>query len=213
MQISFIYPEMNMESYIDTLDGFNSDISIKNIKSLLPRIIATLFSTFVFISWAIVIWIMFYFVTWLITGKSVNVIFLGISLYLIGILFTFDIVRYMLKRSRPLILEIFRTADKEESYTYSAYVERVESSKHVKKDVDYYKMCDILRASKIKDATAVCNGEICKVEVLYESPKGNGVFTFRLPYHDGNSLNKVIVDFNRRCVIFPKEASNNEEFS
>lgn len=213
MQISFIYPEMNMESYLDTLDGFNSDINLKNIKSLLPRIIASLLSIFTFISWAIVVWIMFYFVTWLITGKSVNTIYLGIALYLIAILFSFDVVRYMLKKSRPLILEIFRTQDKEESYTFSAYVERKEGSKLVKNDVEYYRMCDILRSSRINDATAVCNGDLCKVEVAYSSPKDSGVFTFNLPYHDGSSLDKVIVDFNRRCVIFPKEASNNEELS
>ena len=67
-------------------------------------------------------------------------------------------------------------------------------------------MCDTLKSSKIVDASAICDGDRCRVEVKYKSQNEDfEIFTFSLPYHESPVLDSVIVDLNRKEVIFPKE--------
>ena len=209
MEIGFIYPDLDMDSYVDSIDSFNFDISQENLKTLLPRLTLFIVKLLVYVVWLLIVRVLFLKITWAVTAKGAGVIIPSLMGFLVLILVSLQLISYLRKKFRPHLLKLLRGEEAKESFSMSAYVERKDGSKLVRQEVGFYKMCDTLKRSKIVDATAVCDGKECKVEVQYENNGDSSVFTFYLSYHDSD-VDHVIVDLNRRCVIFPKEVIKNE---
>lgn len=209
MEIGFIYPDLDMDLFVDTIDSFNGDISSDNLKSFLPRtIVSLLLNVLIYALWLYVLRKAFLWVTFYVTARKTEIIGLFLFLLLLFIIFSLQAIAFLRKKLRPRLLKLFKSEEVQESYSFSAYVERSDEDKLARKEVGFYKMCDTLKKSKITDASAVCDGSMCKVEVAYENPADSSVFTFYLPYHDGE-VDKIIVDFIRKCVVFPKEEKEN----
>ncbi len=209
MEIGFIYPDLDTDLFVDSIDSFNSDISLDNKRTFLPRAAVLVLNIFVYVVWALIVRGLFSIITYYVTAKRVTVIGLCLFAYLLGIIASLQGLSALRKKLRPKLLKLFRGEEAEESYSFSAYVERKDGKKLARRDVGFYKMCDTLKRSKIVDATAVCDGSQCKVEVAFENESESSVYTFFLEYHDGD-VDKVIVDLIRKCVIFPKEEKTDE---
>lgn len=209
MEIGFIYPDLDTDLFVDTIGSFNSDISSDNLRTSLPRAAVFVVNVLVYILWALIVRRIFFAVNYFVTAKSVEVIGLCLFLYFLGIVLSLQGLAILRKKLRPHLLKALKADEAVESYSFSAYVERRDEGKLARRDVGFYKMCDTLKRSKIVDATAVCDGTQCKVEVAFENNEESSVYTFFLEYHDGD-VDKVIVDLIRKCVIFPKEEKKNE---
>lgn len=211
MEIGFIYPDMDMDYYVDTIDSFNGDISKENLHTLLPRLLVTLLlNVLVYAVWFVLLKAVFLGVTEYVTAKKVEIIGMSLLGVVLFIIFSLEGIILLRKKLRPVLLKALRSQEAKESFSMSAYVERRDDKKLIREEVGYYKMCDILKKSKVVDATAVCDGSMCRVEVQYENPTDSSIFTFNLPYHDSD-VEHVIVDLNRKCVIFPKEDKKHDE--
>lgn len=211
MEISFVYPDLDTDLFVDTVDSFNGDISVDNLRTFLPRtVVFVTLNVAVYIAWVAALWYIIKSLTYTVTARSVEIIGLSLFGYLLFIIFSFQGISMLKKRLRPRLLKALHGEDAKESYTLSAYVERKDGNKLVRRDVGFFKMCDTLKRSRILDASAVCDGEGCRVEVQFENEAESSVFTFYLTYHESD-VDHVIVDLNRKCVIFPKEEKTDDE--
>jgi len=204
MEISFIYPEMDTDTFLETIDSFNRDISKDNLISFIPRLfVSLLLNILPYVLWLYMVRILFIRVTMFVTAQRVEIIItflIGLVLSMLIILIGISILR---KKLRPILLKALKSEEIKESFSISAYVERKDGSKLVRDEVGFYKMCDTLKKSTIIDADAICDGSVCKVEIRYVHSGNDSIFTFHFPYHDSD-IDHVVVDFNRKCVIFPR---------
>lgn len=213
MKISFIYPDLHSSEFIDSLDLINERIGKDNMRLFMPDIILKTIHIALLLLWTIIFKRYFFWITRYVTAKDLGAIVTGLLLYLVLAVLSLQLIFFGMKKFRPVFLHFIKTRDAEESFSFSNYVERKDGNKKALDELDFFKMCDILKDSKITDATAICDGSLCRVEVAYENESSSDVFTFFLPYHENAGLDKVVVDFSRKCVIFPEEANTNEETS
>ena len=205
MEIGFVYPDLDADAYIESIDSFNGEISIENLKTSFPRLIVLLSDVALYILWFIILRTLFFKLLYMITAKGTEIIVFSLFMFFFLILASFNGMTALKKILRPYLLKLMHGKEAQESYSFSAYVERRDGAKKVREKVAFYKMCDTLKKSNILDATAICDGAGCRVEVQFEADDDSSVFTFYLPYHESSDLSSVIVDLNRKCVIFPEE--------
>ncbi len=98
---------------------------------------------------------------------------------------------------------MLKADEAEESYSFSQYVTRKDPLKKKQKSLTLYQMCDTLKQSTILDATARSDGDMCKVEVNWQSDKERSVYVFKFPYKINAGSDQIIVDFERELVLLP----------
>lgn len=211
MEIGFIYPDLDADSFVESIDSFNGEISVENLKTFLPRFIVFISDAALYVVWFFIVRVAYFKLVYAITAKGTEVILFSLILFLLVLLASLAGMATLRKLIRPYLLRLMRGSEAQESYSFSDYVERSDPEKKVRTKVGFYKMCDTLKRSNILDATAVCDGVGCRVEVQFEADNDSSVFTFYLPYHESSGLSSVIVDLNRKCVIFPEEVKRNED--
>lgn len=211
MEIAFIYPQMDKEYYNGSVHSFNSQIDIDNLKSLLPRMILYAVRVFIYIVWAVFMYRLFLGVTRFVTAKDVGTIELGLVIYALSVPLSLALIKVLRKTFRPYLLKALRGQEAIESYTYSPYVERSDSDKFAGRTEKYLEACDELKGSKIIDASTVCDGSVCRVEVKYEFGGRTKLRRFTFDYKETDDVDRIIVDFDRRLVIFPEEDIEDEE--
>jgi len=208
MEISFIYPDNAGTEYIDSLELVNDMIGRSNSKLIVPNIILLSIRLLLVLLWAKLTGDAFFAVTYYVTGKELNTIVTWLFLYFSLSALCLFLIFYGTRMLWPLLLFVLKKRDSEESFSLSEFAERKDEEKKARKELEYYKMCDILKYSSVTDAAAVCDGSKCRIETAYENDSDSGVFTFYLDYHESRDVEHIVVDFRRKCVIFPEEDNN-----
>ncbi|WP_026653556.1 hypothetical protein [Butyrivibrio proteoclasticus] len=206
MKINFVYPDMSADSFINVIDEFNGDIGKENLKTLIPRTLGRIFNYLIYVVYFVLIINVFKGLLFLITGRSENVIYLSLFIFIAvfgGLIFS---LRPLGKCIRTLIIKGLRSHEFNESYSFSKYVVRKNSAKKKQKELNLYQMCDELKNSaRIVDAAARCDGDMCKVEIKFVSDTGiERFYKFDFPYKLSEDTSDTIVDFTRELVIFPE---------
>ncbi|WP_071177561.1 hypothetical protein [Butyrivibrio hungatei] len=206
MKINFVYPDISADSFVNVIEEFNGDIEKENLKTLLPRTLGRIFYYLIYAAYFVLALYIFKGLLYLITGRSENVIYTSLFVFIAvfgGLLFS---LKSLSKFLRILIIKGLRSHEFTESYSFSKYVVRKNSDKKKQKELGLYQMCDELKKSaRIVDATARCDGDICRVEISFVSDMGiERFYKFDFPYKLSEDTSDTIVDFTRELVIFPE---------
>ncbi len=206
MKIDFVYPPISADNYIDAVEDFNKDIGNDNLKTALPRIVGSVQRVLFFLLYFIFFWYVLRIYVYVITACERDVIIISMLLLITAFLIGLVLVTLVSGYLKMIIILLMRSHGIMESYSFSEYVERRSRNKKKNKELTLYNMCDTLKRSKILDATARCDGDICKVDIQYSNSSGREVLSFNFPYKISDSTQSIVVDFNRELVIIPESA-------
>lgn len=203
MQISFIYPKDSANELIESVEDLNSSIGNENLISSPVRALGLAVRYGLFIAYIFLAWFILKALTYRVTARGEGVIIPSLLVYvLVFIAGIYGIYRlgFFLRKK---ILELLKADEAEESYSFSQYVTRKDPLKKKQKSLTLYQMCDTLKQSTILDATARSDGDMCKVEVNWQSDKERSVYVFKFPYKINAGSDQIIVDFERELVLLP----------
>ena len=178
MEIAFVFPAMSSSEYVGSLELVNVNIDKDNSRLILPNTITYIFEAFFVVIWMLIYKALFFKVTEYVTAKGAGTVVTWFLLYAITAIVLLELIFVGFKKFRPALIKLIHIRESEESFSLSEYVERQDGNKKARSEVGFYKMCDLLKKSKITDATAICDGSRCKVEVAYEADDDSGFFLF-----------------------------------
>ena len=207
MNIRFVYPDMTSGEFSETLESLNMDIDNNNNLSAIPRLIAFAFGFVSFIFTAILLFLSWKLVIFLITGRDAATVYVGIIISVLLVPASLSLQRGLAPLLKRWLLKVLGLKDYEERFTVLEHAERNDKTKQLSGDLQYYNLCDELRRHKIDDATVNYDGNICEVDVSYmDGMTGTQIVRkIRLPLIVSAKAYDVTVDLERRCVVFPAE--------
>ena len=198
---------MTSGEFSETLESLNMDIDNNNNLSAIPRLIAFAFGFVSFIFTAILLFLSWKLVIFLITGRDAATVYVGIIISVLLVPASLSLQRGLAPLLKRWLLKVLGLKDYEERFTVLEHAERNDKTKQLSGDLQYYNLCDELRRHKIDDATVNYDGNICEVDVSYmDGMTGTQIVRkIRLPLIVSARANDVTVDLERRCVVFPAE--------
>lgn len=209
MRISFVYPEISSAEYINTIEAINDDIHSLNGTSFLPRLLIKFFYV---VGTLVIFYIGFKLckiIIFFVTGNGLIALLIGLLTIIFFLLVGTKFMNILYFSIRALVVRIFKIQEYEESYTFSRFTRRKSEEKYAIRLAYYYQTLEVIRKKGITDCfITALESDTCKVEISYKSENGMKVAYFKFPCHtrnDSSSKNSIIVDFERQCVVLPKE--------
>lgn len=204
-EIEYVFPSMTSAEYMDSINLFNLEIDQDNMRTMIPRLIVFSSDAIILTIYSIFMWTILLQLISFITAKHLAIIFLSLLSYIIIWFIGICKMPNLFRALRPHILSLLKSKDYIESYSFSEYVERKDSQKKAIDELNFYRMCDILRQSSITDTSCVCDGNLCKTEIAYKTASNEGIFTFLLNYHESPHVSHITINLESHCVVFPQE--------
>ena len=206
MDIKIVYPDITAREYMDVVDDLNRDVETINSMSFLPRLIALVIGLMSYAITAGFIWLAWHVVVFLITGRDRGTIIAGLVAIALFVPAAFSLQKKLGPKLKEILLKLLKLKDYEEKFTFREYIDRDDSGKKLNEKLKYYNLCDELRSHKVTDATITYDGSDCEVDISYFDPRtaSDVVRRIRLPLRVVDEGKNVIVDFERKCVVYPE---------
>ena len=213
MDIKIVYPDTTAAEFVDAVDDLNRDIEAHNSLSFLPRFIAMVFGITMFLVTLVFIWVSWRLAVFLITGRDKTTIVMGLVLMALMVPSALALQKKVSPLLKAMLLKALNLKDYEEKFTLHEYADRDDGRKRLADDLKFYNLCDELRAHKITDATITYDGIQCEVDISYNDVKTGTDVVRRvmLPLRIVAGGGNVVVDFERRCVIYPENLEHEEK--
>ena len=206
MNVRFIFPESTAEIYREEIGNLNDNISEKNSHGFLPRFITNSAASMAFLISFFVILFIWDKIIYLVTGRGLLMIILGIILMVVSAAATFILFYRLLYMARTYFLRLIGVEDYEESFSLSKYSERKASGKLAFGTLEYYELCDRIRDGEISDcAIEYINGESARVTIAYIGLRDNKRHMSRMemPYRIRATIEQPTIDLDRAVVLLP----------
>ena len=207
MDIKFVYPDITAAEFTEAVGDLNRDIDNGNRLSSIPRLFAFVFQAVMLVATCAAIYVSWMLVIFLITGRDKTTIIAGLLCGAIMAPSAFSLQRKSAPLLKRLLLKAFSLRDYEEKFTVKEYADREDARKRLADDLKFYNLCDELRSHKVTDATITYDGNECEVDISYGDPRTGSdvVRRVRLPLRIVSGSGCVVVDFERKCVVFPEQ--------
>lgn len=207
MDIKFIYPDISADEFIEAVDDLNRDVDICNSMSFLPRLISLAFGSISYVITALLIWLSWHVMVFLITGQERATIIAGLIIMALFVPSAFSLQKRFAPVFKAWLLDLLKLKDYEEKFTLREYIDRDDSGKKLNEKLKFYRLCDELKDHKISDATITYDGSECEVDISYADIRTGSdvVRRIKLPLRVVHTGRNVVVDFERECVVYPEQ--------
>lgn len=206
MDVRFIFPELTAQMYKDEIGNLNDNISDKNSQSFLPRFITNVAAAISFLLSFVVILFIWDQILFLVTGRGLGTVIVGIVLMIIAAAATFILFYRLLYIARNYFLNLIGVEAYEESFSLSKYTERKADGKLAFGTLAYYELIDRIKDSDISDCSVeYLNGESARVTIAYMDTvlKKRHMTKMVMPYRVKATIEYPTIDFDRAIVLLP----------
>lgn len=203
VNVRFVFPDDDSGTYLKNIENINEDIVLANRKPSYIRFAIFILSLF----FTIILFFLFgklsVYVVRFITGSGYLIILSGLLLMLLALILVFKLPAFFYKYI-CLFLERYFGVTIEETFSFSIYTKRNDTTKLVANNFISYKRYEVLREHEIYDVALSCINGLCRIDVSYED-NGHQIMSFSMPYRTSKNVDNPVVDFAREYVIFPRK--------